>query len=376
MKKPRIKHRPHLDHLRPYPAGKPIEEVQREYGLKLVDKLASNENPLGPSPKGVAAGKRALAGANFYPEGGAYYLRNALAGKLKIKSEQLIFGNGTDELIVLLAQTFSGPGDQMIVSDKSFVRYRMAAMQADADYKVVPMSFDEPAPGLIRWRHDLTAMARAIDKNTKMICLSNPNNPLGTLVERKELQAFLKRVPQRVLIVLDEAYFEYGGENAKYPDGLKFLAQHPNLFILRTFSKAYGLAGLRVGYGIAHPNLIDSIDRVRPPFNVDRVAQASALGALDDGEHLRRTLEVNREGAEFLMRELNDLGFRVIPTWANFLTFEVDDATTLAKNLLPLGMIVRPLTAWGMPTLIRTTIGRPAQNKRLIKALKKLLRGA
>ncbi|MBN1515218.1 histidinol-phosphate transaminase [Candidatus Sumerlaeota bacterium] len=367
-----IQYRPHLEALFPYPAGKPIEEVQREIGLKSVVKLASNENPLGPSPKAIEASIQSLRDAHYYPEGSAYYLRHALAKKLRVKPEQLIFGNGTDELIILLMLTYLGVDEKLVISEKAFIRYQMAAMLNNSAFVSVPMQYSEPKKGQLLWKHDVKALAKAVDKKTRVICLSNPNNPLGSWIERDELEWLLEHVPKRTLVFYDEAYFEYAKGLSNHPDGLDYLDQYPNLIVSRTFSKAYGLAGFRVGYCVAHPELIQGFERVRPPFNVSRVAQAAATAALSDIEHVRNTVRLTREGIKRTVRELNGMGYNVIPSRANFVTIDVRrDSRELAQVLMQEGVIVRPLAGFMMPELMRVTIGLPEEMEHFMRALRK-----
>jgi histidinol-phosphate aminotransferase len=350
--------------LKPYPPGKPIEEVQREYALKRIIKLASNENPLGPSPKALAAMRRALRAVNRYPDGNAYLLRKALSERLKLPEDYFIFGNGSDELVLLVGLSFLEPQHNIIVSDKAFIRYEMAAQVAGAQTRHIPMK---------QWRHDTLAMSRAVDANTKAIFFSSPNNPVGCMVTRSELDALLDAVPTRVLIVIDEAYREYVS-HPDYPDTLSYLKNHSNILILRTFSKAYGLAGLRIGYGIAHPSLLDPINRVRPPFNVNLPAQAAAVAALDDLEHVRASVELNETGKQYLYRELDRLCTSYVPSYANFVLLDCRfPADRVFELLLRQGIIVRPMTGFGLPTHLRVTVGKLAENRAFIRALKRVI---
>ena len=365
---PTIRCRPHLLALAPYPPGRPIEEVQREYGLKRVIKLASNENPLGPSPKALAAIKRHAREVNLYPDGNVFYLRQALSRHHGIQPEQIMFGNGTDELIIWLALTYLSPRDMMIISQYSFVRYQMAAQLVGAHYRTIP---------LVEWRHDLRAMARAVSTNTRAIFLANPENPVGTMVGRPEFERFLKAVPKRVLIVLDQAYYEYV-QSKDYFNGIEYVERHPNLVVLRTFSKAHGLAGLRVGYGVADPQIVNDVNRVRPPFNVNRLAQEAAIAALDDTEFLRRSIKLNEAGRRYLYGEFERLGLEYVPSETNFVLVRVGsgsaDGAAIAQAMMRRGVIVRPMAGFGLLDYIRITIGRPEENRLAVRTLEKALR--
>lgn len=356
---------PHLANLLPYPPGKPIEEVQREYGLESIIKLASNENPLGPSPRAVKA-MNALAGEmHFYPDGGGYTLKQALCERLDVKAEELILGNGSDEITMLLALAYLGPGAELITSQFAFVRYRMAADLAGARTTLLPM------PDM---RHDLEAIAAAVGPRTRMICLDVPGNPTGTMSTKKELTAFLKRVPAEVVVVLDQAYYEYAAGDRNYADGITLRRLHPNLVVTRTFSKAYGLAGLRIGYAVARPEIVRDLDRVRPPFNANRMAQGAALAALEDEVHIRKSVETNARGLERMQRDLAELGCAVVPSWANFVLTDIGcDAKRAFQGLLKQGVVTRPMAGPGMETSLRISIGRPAENRRCLAALKRVL---
>ncbi len=361
---------PHLLALAPYPPGRPIEEVQREYGLKRVIKLASNENPLGPSPRAVAALKRHARQLHLYPDGNVYYLRQALSRRLGVAPDQLMFGNGSDELILWLALTYLSPRDTMIVSQYSFVRYQMAAQLVGARFKTVPLK---------NWQHDLPAMASAVDKNTRAIFLANPENPVGTMVGRKAFERFLRAVPRRILIVLDQAYYEYV-QASDYFNGIEYIARHPNLVVLRTFSKAYGLAGLRVGYGVAVPEIVKDVDRVRPPFNVNRAGQEAAAAALDDAEFLQRSISVNEEGRRYLYDQFERLGLEYVPSQTNFVLVragrEGKDGAAVAEAMMRRGVIVRPMGGFGLKDYVRITIGLPRENRLAVRILEEIVRNA
>ncbi|MBM3334136.1 histidinol-phosphate transaminase [Candidatus Sumerlaeota bacterium] len=360
--------RPHLLALQPYSPGRPIEDVQREYGLRNVIKLASNENPLGPSPKAVAAIRRSVRNTHLYPDGHAYYLRQALSRYHGVRPDQLMFGNGTDELIIWLALTYLSPRDSVIVSQYSFVRYQMAAQLVGARWKTIPLD---------GWQHNLRAMARAVGPSTRIIFLGNPDNPVGTIVGRKEFERFLKAAPRRVLIVLDQAYYEYV-QAKDYFSGIEYVAENPNLVALRTFSKAYGLAGLRIGYGVAHPQIVSDVNRVRPPFNVNRLAQEAAIAALGDNDFLRRTVEANEAGRRYLCGEFDRLGLEHVPSHTNFVLVRAGrphaNGDAIAQAMMRQGVIVRPMTSLGLTDYVRITIGLPRENRRAISVLRRVLR--
>jgi len=356
---------PYIESLSPYVPGKPIEEVTREYGVPDPVKLASNENALGPSPLAVAAAQAHLGQVHLYPDGSAFALKRALAEHLGVPAAEIVLGNGTNELITLIARTFLGEGEEAVFSRHTFLCYRIAVQSCGRRFVEVPM---------VDHRVDLEGMAGALTPRTRVVFLANPDNPNGTHVGRQELEAFLERVPARCLVVLDEAYFEFAQDVPDFPDGLALRGRFPNLVVLRTFSKIYGLAGLRVGYGVASASAVGYLDRVRDTFNVNSVGQVAALAALDDREHVRRTLEMTAEGRELLSRELPRFGFRVVPSLANFLLAEVGgSAQALFQSLLPLGIIVRPLGPYGMPEAVRISIGTRLQNQRLLAVLDQVL---
>lgn len=359
--------RPHLAAVSEYRPGKPIEEVERELGIRGAVKMASNENALGPSPKAVAAARGALGNVHRYPDGGCFYLRRELSKRLGVKPESIVFANGSDEALVMAVRAFAGPGDEVIVADPTFLIYGIAAAAAGARVVRVPMR---------DFRYDLGSMAARVSPKTKLIFVANPDNPVGTYVTVRELAAFLGRIPKSVVVVLDEAYFEFAAREKKdYPDGLKFLKVHPNLVVTRTFSKAYGLAGLRVGYAASNPEIAAALNKVREPFNVNLPAQAAALAALSDSAHLGRTLKAVSEGRKLLERELGKMGLVTVDTATNFILIDLGarDAEAVYEKLLRKGVIVRSMAAWGLRGFLRVTIGRPADNRRFLRALKETL---
>jgi histidinol-phosphate aminotransferase len=337
--------------------------VERELGISNSVKLASNENPLGPSPKALAAIRERLEQLHLYPDGDCFYLRRGLAEKLGVAPENLFFGNGSNELIELAVRTFLRTGDEAVMAQQAFIVYPLVVQAAGGIGRAVPLR---------EFTHDLGAILKAITPRTRLVLLANPNNPTGTIFHRDEWEWFLKQVPEETLILVDEAYFEYV-QDSEYPDSLRYHSDHKMLFTVRTFSKLYGLAGLRVGYGVGSSELIELMQRVRQPFNVNAAAQWAALAAIGDTEHVRRTLEVNREGMEYLTRELTALGVQYVPSHANFLLLRVGDGNAIFQRLLIEGIIVRPMAVYGLPQYIRVTIGTMTENERFIESLKKVL---
>ncbi|HZD40118.1 MAG TPA: histidinol-phosphate transaminase [Terriglobales bacterium] len=354
----------HIRKLVPYVAGKPIEEVEREYGIANSAKLASNENPLGPSPKAIRAIRDRVDQLHLYPDGDCFYLKAALANKLAVSPEQLIFGNGSNELIELAVRTFLHPGDEAVMAHQAFVVYQLVVQAAGGVGKQVPLR---------SFTHDLSAIGQAIGPKTRVIFLANPNNPTGTIYRRDEWENFLQRISPEILIIVDEAYFEYVGD-ADYPDSLKYHDCGKTLLTLRTFSKLYGLAGLRIGYGVASKEVVGLLNRVRQPFNVNVVAQWAALAALEDHEHVGRTLEVNRQGMAYLTQEITALGLEQVPSSANFVLLRVENGNEVFQQLLAQGVIVRPMAVYDLPEYIRVTVGTTEENRRFIEALKKVIK--
>lgn len=350
--------------LAPYPPGKPIEELEREYGIFDSIKLASNENPLGPSPKAVAAITAALANLHRYPDGNCFYLKRAVAKHLGVSPDALIFGNGSNEIIELAVRTFMQRGDEAVMADQAFVVYRLVTQAAGATGRVVPLR---------HFTHDLEAILDAVTPATRLIFLANPSNPTGTIFFRRQWEEFLAAVPRHVIVVMDEAYFEFV-EDPEYPDSLAAHGSDRLLITLRTFSKVYGLAGLRIGFGVAHPELIDVMNRVRQPFNVSSLAQVAAVAALEDHEHVVRTRQCNREGLAFLRRECGRLGVEYVPSWANFLMVHVGNGARVYEALLQHGVIVRPLGVYGFPEHVRVTVGTAVENERFITSVEHVLR--
>lgn len=350
--------------IQPYEPGKPIEELERELGIHEAVKLASNENPIGPSPLAMQAVRAALAELNRYPDGGSFALRHKIAARHQVTPEHIFMGSGSCEIINLLAFLFLRPGLNAVSSEHAFAIYPLATVSTGATYRAVPMRNG--------YEFDLDAIAGAIDEHTRIVYLGNPNNPTGTIYRRAEWKRFLAKVPQRIVIVADEAYFEFVRDR-EYPDSL---ADHDGtrlLVTLRTFSKIFGLAGVRVGYAVARPDIIMLLNKVRQPFNVTSLAQVAVMAGMDDVEHVDNTLRVNREGMEFLEREFKKLGIGFVPSQANFILAEVGDGRAVFDKLLRLGVIVRPMNGYGFPRHVRISVGLREENRRLVAALKKIL---
>jgi len=346
-----------------YRPGKPIEEVQRELRIRSVIKLASNENALGPSPKALTALRTAVGSLNRYPDATCAELKLRLAKRFRLDPSWFIVGNGSDELIVLALRAFVDPGDEVIVAEPTFLIYALQAKACGAKVVAVPMT---------NLRYDLVRMRAAVTPHTKLVFIANPDNPTGTYVAARELEAFLRDLPSQVIVFIDEAYYEF--VDAKdYPQTVRDLERKP-LIITRSFSKAYGLAGLRIGYGMAQPSLIRAMEAVREPFNVNALAQAAACAALQDGTFLQRTRRMVREGRAYLTKELAKLGLRMVPSVTNFLLVELGpNAARVAHALLRQGVIVREMSAWKLDGFLRVTIGTMSENRRFIQALRSIL---
>jgi len=353
--------------LRVYEPGKPIEEVARELGfddIAEIVKVASNENELGPSPLAVEAMREAMGEMHRYPDGGAFYLKRKLAKKLGVASENLLFGCGSNELIVFLCHVFLERGLNLVMGAEAFAVYFLAASLYEGETIRVPM------PGHV---HDLDAMLAAITPETRIVAVCNPNNPTGTMVSAEAIDRFIEKLPNHVVAVFDEAYFEVMPEDQK-PDVLKHIrAGKENIVVLRTFSKAYGLAGLRIGYAVAHSGLIELLNKVRQPFNANAMAQAAAMAALDDVTHLVETREMVFQGLEFFERELPKIGVETVPSGANFILVKTGNGRTVFQELQKRKVIVRPMDPYGLPEYIRITIGTPAQNQTMLDALREVL---
>ena len=346
-----------------YEPGKPIEETARELGADAASiiKLASNENPLGPSPKALAAMRGALESSHLYPDGGGYYLREALAASLGFSRDHIILGSGSNEIIEFLGHAFLDRGDDVITSEHAFIAYKLVAAVFGA------RTIEVPSPDL---RHDLDAMLAAVTPKTRLIFVANPNNPTGTLASQNEIDRFIERVPENVVVVFDEAYFEYLDHP---PDTLRFVRADRNVAVLRTFSKIQGLASLRIGYGIAPPGLIQVLQKTRQPFNVSGIAQAAALAGLGDDEHRRETKRVTDEGRAYLQEQFKAMNLTFVPSVANFVLVKVGDGAGTFRKLLERQIIVRALKGYNLPEWIRISIGTMEQNRKCIAALREVL---
>lgn len=352
--------------LSPYVPGKPISELEREYGVTGIIKLASNENPLGPSPKAIAAIKKNLAESYLYPDGNSFDLKAALAAKYAVAAEQITIGNGSNELLDLIARIFLCPGKNSVFAQHSFAVYAIATQMCGAKSVVTPVF---PETSERAYQIDFDAMLAAVNEQTGVVFITNPNNPTGTWAADKELYRFLQSIPQEVVVVMDEAYIEYVSE-PDFPDTAKWLPEFPNLVVMRTFSKAYGLAGLRVGYSLSSPEIADYLNRARQPFNVNLLAQIAALAALDDSEHIRSSVASNSQGLAQLIAGFNTLGLKYIPSVANFICVKVGTGSAnVYEKLLRQGIIVRPIANYGLGEYLRITVGTQEQNSRVITAL-------
>lgn len=355
---------PQLRDLAVYEPGKPIEDVARELGLEPSEiiKLASNENPLGPSPKAKEAMRAALENAHIYPDGGAYYLREAIAQKFGLQRANVILGNGSSEIIEFVGHAFLQPGDEIVVARHAFTIYKCMAQLFGAE------TIEVPDP---HFAHDLEAMADAITPRTKIVFVTNPNNPTGTLVTQAQIDRFVERIPERVVIVFDEAYQEFLDEPS---DTIKFIREgRTNILTLRTFSKIQGLASLRIGYGFGSPELIEVLQKTREPFNANGIAQAGALAGLLDEEHQQATRELNKEGRDYLQRCFASLGLKFVPSHGNFILVKVGNGKATFEELQKRGVIIRDMNAYGLPEWIRVTIGTMEQNTRFIRELNHLV---
>ncbi len=357
-----------LTRIRPYQAGKPIEEVQRELGISDVIKLASNENPFGMSPKAKEACRKAIDEGHFYPDSNGYYLKQKLHEKWGYDPQTITLGAGSNELINLLFQAFVGDKCNVVMPEYSFVVYSMEATVNNAEVRNIPLK---------DWEADLDAVYAAIDENTRVVVFANPSNPIGTAISNKDLHEFVKKVPESTLVVIDEAYNEFNADDADYEDTAHYLSDCPNLVISRTFSKAYGLAGLRIGYMLTNPEIASLLNRLRAPFNVNLIALEAAIAAIDDEEHLRKVVENNTcqraRYAEFCKQH----NLFMIPSCANFVAidFSGHDAQKIAADLLHKGLIVRPLLGYKLKDILRISIGTPEQNDKLFSALDNILNG-
>jgi histidinol-phosphate aminotransferase len=356
----------------PYVAGKPVETVKKELGLKRVIKLASNENPLGPSKLALKAIKKSLKNIYFYPDSNSSELKAAVAKKFGVSTNNVLVGSGSDELIELIAKAFFLPDDEIIASRHAFIRYQMAGTLMGS--KVISVKMDG-------YKHDLAAMLEKVTGKTKAIFIANPNNPTGTYNSKTEVEALLKGIKAKntaflPLVVFDEAYYEYARANKDYPETLKYLSEYPNLIILRTFSKIFGLAGLRVGYGFASEQITDYIERIRPPFNINILAQEAAVACINDELQIKKSTALVREQKNYLYKELEKMGIEFVPSAANFILFNVSPMTgnDVFGKLLKKGVIVRAMDEYELPGYVRVSIGLKEENRMFIKALKEVIK--
>jgi histidinol-phosphate aminotransferase len=354
---------PQLKDLVAYEPGKPIEEVARELGLEPTEivKLASNENPLGPSPKAVEAMKEALLQSHLYPDGGGYNLRNAIADKFGLKMENVVLGNGSNEIIEFIGHGFLRPGAEIITAEHAFVVYKLMATLFGAKCVEVP------DPG---FKHDLDAMAAAITPQTKQLFIANPNNPTGTLVSEEEIDRFMAKVPDHVTVIFDEAYYEFLDNP---PNTIKYIKQGRNVVILRTFSKIQGLASLRIGYGLANAEVAQVLQKTRQPFNANAIAQAGALAGLLDQEHQDKTKDITTEGRNYLEAVFREKGLEYVPSYANFVLVKVGDGDKLFQDMMRKGVIIRAMRAYKLPEWVRVSIGTREQNEKFVRVLNELL---
>jgi len=355
---------PYIEKLRPYEPGRSIEDVRRTYGLDRVAKLASNENPLGTSPRALEAVARNIGSLNHYPNGGLD-LRERLAKEFDLKVGNVIAGSGSDSIMSGIIRAFLCDDDEVLTTEAAFIGFQVLARSRGVPYRVVPYR---------DWHYDLPALAAAITDKTKIIYLANPNNPTGTIFSKHEFDEFYKHVPERVLIILDEAYFEYAKDNPRYPDSMHY--RYDNVITLRTFSKIYGLAGLRIGYGFAHEELISNLLKVKLPFEPSGLAQIAAIAALDDKEFVHRALELNARGLRLISDALREMGLDVVPSEANFVMVPLENAGAakeLTEGLLRRGIIVRPLGAFGLPHCVRISTGTDAENQMFIEGVRTCL---
>lgn len=354
-----------IRHLTPYQPGKPISEVQRELGITDVIKLASNENPLGPSPRALAAIKNQINELALYPDASGHDLKQAIAKLWQIQPNQITLGAGSEALFVLVGQAFVKPGQDVIISQYGFATFTIAARIFQGNVVTVPAK---------DWGHDLEATLKAITPTTRLIFLANPNNPTAAWHDHDTLVNFFERLPSNIIVILDEAYAEFMTDEKNYPNSKKLLETYPNIIITRTFSKLHGLAGLRIGYAVSHPEAADMLNRVKLPFNVTSTAMVAAIAAIEDHQHIEATLNLNREGMQYYKEELAKMHIPFLPPAGNFITIDVArDGVGVYQDLLREGVIVRPLAGYGLPTFLRVSIGTMAENQRFIQSLRKVL---
>ena len=354
----------YLEKIKPYEPGKPIEELQRELGLTEIVKLASNESPLGPPKESIEAMHAAIAELNRYPDDSCYHLKHKLSERFDVPVRDITVGAGSAEIIVNAARSLLGPDDYAVITEQTFIMYWLAVQSVNGNLIRVPLR---------DYTYDLEAMAEAVDNRVRLVYVANPNNPTGTMVTAEQFDRFMGSLPDDVVVVYDEAYREYVGRE-DYPDPMKYYHEGRNIIILNTFSKIYGLAGLRVGFSIANHDLSDALKRVRSPFNVSSIASAAALAAMDATSHVEESVKINNEGKRLLTAELSGMGLHVIPSVTNFVLVDFhDDVMEINKKMLHKGIIVRPMASFGIPTALRISIGMPDDNRRCIEAMREIL---
>ena len=362
---------PGVQLLRPYLPGKPVEELERELGISNSIKLASNENPLGPSNKAVTAAKAVINTVNFYPDGSGFKLADKLASKHGVVNDSITLGNGSNDVLELIARAFLTDQHSAVYSEYAFAVYPIVTQAIGAKAKVASAYAADHS--VMPYGHDLNAIFKAIDNSTRVVFIANPNNPTGTWLDKHQISSFLSKVPDNVIVVLDEAYYEYMPDSTK-PDSNELLKKYSNLILTRTFSKMYGLAGLRIGYSVSHPDIADLLNRVRQPFNANLIAQQAAIAALDDSEHIERSIESNNKGLLQLTKGFESLGLSYIPSVGNFISVNINcDAGPVYNDLLKEGVIVRPVANYSLPQHLRITVGTEEQNARVLSALTKVL---
>jgi len=360
-----IETRSFISDIKPYKPGKPIEEVARELGLTgEIIKLASNENPLGPSPRAVKAVKEKIKTPNLYPDDNCFYLKKKLCEKFGQPADNLIIGNGSVELIEMLFKAYINPGDEVVMSEPSFIMYKIACQIYGGKRIAIP---------LVDYRHDVPSIRKAVTDKTKIVILDNPINPTGTIIKRAAFDEFIAGVPPHVIVVLDEAYRQYI-DDEEYPNGIEYLNRHPNLIVFHTFSKIYGLAGMRIGYGFSSPEIIGSMGKVRLPFNVNILAQIAATAALDDVDFVQKSFRKNQTGKKFLYREFRKLKLKFVKSWGNFILVDFGrDAREIFEAVQKKGIILRTINEYNLPTCLRITVGKSEQNRKLIAILKEII---
>ncbi len=354
----------HLSKIRTYKPGKPIEEVKRQLKLKSVIKLASNENALAPSRRVLFSIRKAAKSLNRYPDGSSFYLKRELARRFRLKADNFIIGNGSDEVITFAIRAFMNKGDEVIIAKPTFLIYGLVAKIENVKARYIPLK---------NYKYDLASMKAAVTKKTKLIFIANPDNPTGSYVTTRELNNFVKGLRKDIILFIDEAYYEFARVRKDYPETLKILKRRGNVIITRSFSKAYSLAGLRIGYGISSSNLIEAMGKVREPFNVNSLAQSAALAALGDKRTIKKAQGLVKKGKALLYSEFNKVGIRYVPSATNFILFKISDSIRIYKKLLKKGVIVREMSGWGLIGFLRVTIGTMKENRRFIKTLREIL---